>query len=1311
MKQKLLLLGASLLMSAASFAQWVKPIPPTADELVLSNIGVDTTQYYLYNAEAEAFFTEGNAWGTQASFTSNLGLKVFFSKYLIDDIWDEKTIFINDFSNNKNSWQQLFIDNENQMFVDHGDQPNFYWEYAKSENGFRFFGAEINPSFNQVAYPNSYMGIDPSLGTTTLSPLIDIVEFPDAMVDWQLVPVDQAEEFVGKLTNYKAAVALGELIDQVEAEYPELTSAIAAAKEVYTNYSATTEELNDASKALKLAVNYASIAGATEESPKDATQFFQNPDFSAGNIDGWDCTFQKGTNVTNLGYQGANYTNGEVTINQFIEAWANSAFNPNFDKRALGDGQLSQTLPSLPAGKYKFACDAIAVTQDDVNTPCVGVYLFAESGNIKPQTSIHTGNEKPEHFEFTFVTTGDDVILGLKTNETTANWIAADNFTLTYYGELTDDPEKVLLLGYVSQLEEQYPDMDEVAANAEVKEAFSTAIEEAKASTENYAEYQSALEAAAAALATSVSDYKEFWEVITDSHDKQAQFDGTKFAIIGEELGDLLMDWEGFYAEGSVDGEFISGAKAAARKVVVDNVTELMEAGDDVSVLLDNPSFDKGFSGWQTKYFSIKWGGLDMPNINGTLKEYQMNSGNAEAWHAGNGFEMSQVVYNMPKGSFTITCQAFERKENAPDFQANWEIGKEEGISAVLFVNDKEQKLNNVLAYASEEQLFAGDDPTVYPSDRFIEAFGLYIPDSQAGANYYFNNPNNPGAYINKVNIVLQEAGDSITIGIKNPATVSWTLFDNFRLIYNGAGADAYYEQIDELIASLQSVFENAEIFGADAQKKADEAVASLQEARLSANPDVCVAAIADGEAALAYAKKSIEDYRNLNAKYNELVDAFNTYMETAEAEALETANGLIDSMADAISDASWTNEEVEKAIADASKAIALLKLPANYKEASEENPIDVSSLIINANFDEIGNFTGWSGDSFGAGGTTSTCAEHYNKKFNTYQDVVGLPAGYYIAKVKGFYRRGTTANDYNIQQANPDSCKHAMFYASSNGEEVSCQIQAIADGATAETLGGATAEYGAGMYVPNTMESAVYWFEGGFYGEHSLVVKVGEDGVLRIGVKKEGQIGDDWSIFDTFELFYIGACESESELTRDLFHEWSSYEAGAEIVGAGYSEGSWGVSAGTVYGNSSVLGNNYADLSSYNTLALTVSEGTPRLLFNRQSNDGSSSDFLEINSAANEYVTVTDNVWYIDLAKIVADKGYAHLNVIKGANWANVTIDKAVLTSSGPVEVESVPQAKKAFGKGIFSTSGLKFKALQKNQLNIVGGNIIFVR
>ena len=372
-------------MSAASFAQWVKPIPPTADELVLSNIGVDTTQYYLYNAEAEAFFTEGNAWGTQASFTSNLGLKVFFSKYLIDDIWDEKTIFINDFSYNKNSWKQLFIDNENQMYVDHGDQPNFYWEYAKSENGFRFFGAEINPSFNQIAYPNCYMGIDPSLGTSTLSPLIDIVEFPDAMVDWQLVPVDQAEEFVGKLTNYKAAVALGELIDQVEAEHPELTSAIAAAKEVYTNYSATTEELNDASKALKLAVNYASIAGATEDSPKDATQFFQNPDFSAGNIDGWDCTFEKNKNVTNLGYQGANYTNGEVTINQFIEAWSNVAYNPNFDKRALGDGQLSQTLPSLPAGKYKFACDAIAVTQDDSATPCEGVYLFAESGNIKPQ--------------------------------------------------------------------------------------------------------------------------------------------------------------------------------------------------------------------------------------------------------------------------------------------------------------------------------------------------------------------------------------------------------------------------------------------------------------------------------------------------------------------------------------------------------------------------------------------------------------------------------------------------------------------------------------------------------------------------------------------------------------------------------------------------------------------------------------------------------------------------------------------------------------------------------------------------------------
>ncbi|MCQ2133151.1 MAG: hypothetical protein MJY90_07440 [Bacteroidaceae bacterium] len=1115
MKQKLLLLGISLLMSAAAFAQWTKPTCEGAEmQFSSSEIG-DTTMYYLYNEEADAFFTEGNAWGTQASWTNEpFGLKVFFTKYLVDGEWDGKTFFINDFSIAKNGWKRLFIDNAEAMYVDLGNQANFYWECIPNGKAYRFFGASKNPDFNpeNEKYTGKYMGVDLDLGTTILYPYLDIEsEGTDIYkVDWKLIPVDG--EYVQQRLIYNAAIKLGALIEQTEADYPELTSALDEAKAVYNNYSATADELNDAIKDLQLAVNYASIAGATNESPKDATQFFKNPDFSAGNIDGWDCTFEKDKNVTNLGYQGANYTNGDVSINQFIEAWANSVFNTNYSRRCLGDGQLSQTLPNLPAGKYKFACDAIAVTQDDVNTPCSGVFLFAESGDIKPQTAIHTGNEKPEHFEFTFVTTGDDVTLGLKTVNTNANWIAADNFTLTYYGELADDPEKVILDEYINVIDAKYPDFDEVYANAEIKDAFLEALDAARNATEDYANIQTALEESYAAFEVSVADYERFAEIIADARDFQARFSGTKFEVIGNELEDLLMDWEGFYEDGEVDAAYIANAKDQVHNIVVVNITDLMEAGDDVSVLLDNPSFDKGFSGWQFTGAQPAWGGIN-PNTIGLLAGVEMTSGNAEVYHA--AFDMFQVVRNMPKGSFTVTCQAFERNDDG--YAAHWAIGPEEGITGSIYVNNTEKKLKNILADAAEESIFG--DGTWW--DDVMTDYG-YIPNGMPGANYHFNNPNNPTAYVNKVNITLPQAGDSITIGIKTSGTNSWILFDNFRLVYNGAGADAYYEQIDELIEQLQAVFDEASLYGVDAQDSVNAAIVVLKDARAGFDGDACADAVAAGEAALKYAKTSIADYNKLSTQIDELSGAIELYAETADPEAIDAAGNLYDKASDVLDTQSATNEKVEAILAEINKVIATLKLPANYKEATEENPVDLSALIVNANFDTIGDFTGWSGTAFGAGGTTSTCAEHYNKTYDTYQDVVGLPAGYYIVKAKGYYRRGTADNEYSINEENADSCLYAQLYAQADGNEESVAIQPQASGAVESGFGGATAAYGPSLLLPNTMEAAVHWFEAGYY-DNELVIEVGEDGTLRIGVRKSQGLGEDWSIFDTFQIFYLG--------------------------------------------------------------------------------------------------------------------------------------------------------------------------------------------
>jgi uncharacterized repeat protein (TIGR02543 family) len=139
---------------------------------------------------------------------------------------------------------------------------------------------------------------------------------------------------------------------------------------------------------------------------------------------------------------------------------------------------------------------------------------------------------------------------------------------------------------------------------------------------------------------------------------------------------------------------------------------------------------------------------------------------------------------------------------------------------------------------------------------------------------------------------------------------------------------------------------------------------------------------------------------------------------------------------------------------------------------------------------------------------------------------------------------------------------------------------------------------------------------------------------------------------------------KSERDLTTDGFSSWTDWVNG-EIVEAAACELVLGTPTGLPYGDGNV--NNYIDLSAYKTLVLVVSAGEPRFMLNRDVAEGQAPEHLIAiptdpdQTAA--YETVVDNgdgtkTYTIDLAKIVEEKGYAHLHAIKGANWADVTVD-----------------------------------------------------
>ena len=200
---------------------------------------------------------------------------------------------------------------------------------------------------------------------------------------------------------------------------------------------------------------------------------------------------------------------------------------------------------------------------------------------------------------------------------------------------------------------------------------------------------------------------------------------------------------------------------------------------------------------------------------------------------------------------------------------------------------------------------------------------------------------------------------------------------------------------------------------------------------------------------------------------------------------------------------------------------------------ATVKDPQDVTIYIENPTFDVIGDFHGWNGSSWGAGGSTSTCAERYEvTPFDTWQDVNhgnNIPNGIYKLSVYAFYRYGSTTNDWDTKD--DPSVRHAKLYAKSGEDSLYVAFPSLSSWATdTRTDGVAT---GDGLRVPNSMVDFVNYKEAGLGKQISVYVPV-ENGQLRVGAAKKEGIGTDWAIVDDFSLMYFGNSDEAYAMWRD---------------------------------------------------------------------------------------------------------------------------------------------------------------------------------
>lgn len=188
---------------------------------------------------------------------------------------------------------------------------------------------------------------------------------------------------------------------------------------------------------------------ATAEPGDDITAVLNNPDFELGNANYWTITgtevAEDGSTITvgqNQGYQGASYANEEtgLSIEHFIEAWRPSTH--------LNNGTIAQTIATaLPEGYYQLSVDGYAVNQSSaggLSEELKGVYLWASIGDASRKESIvvQAENATPTTFTLDFYSNGKDLTtVGVLVEDANCNWVAVDNFKLTYLG--TEAPDAV----------------------------------------------------------------------------------------------------------------------------------------------------------------------------------------------------------------------------------------------------------------------------------------------------------------------------------------------------------------------------------------------------------------------------------------------------------------------------------------------------------------------------------------------------------------------------------------------------------------------------------------------------------------------------------------------------------------------------------------------------------------------------------------------------------------------------------------------------------------------------------------------------
>lgn len=194
----------------------------------------------------------------------------------------------------------------------------------------------------------------------------------------------------------------------------------------------------------------------------------------------------------------------------------------------------------------------------------------------------------------------------------------------------------------------------------------------------------------------------------------------------------------------------------------------------------------------------------------------------------------------------------------------------------------------------------------------------------------------------------------------------------------------------------------------------------------------------------------------------------------------------------------------------------------ADFANATKANPVDATFLLADHNFGR-NNQGVWEGSPTKGGKNENFCAEKFmggaNETFNVYQ-TVDVPNGKYQMNLQGFDRW----NDGSTYDAKPaETARNAgtevikSYYYIKNVKHdfmsILDELTGNGDGSWTEVEGGK---------VPQNMEAASVAFTAGLYENEAIAASI-TDGSLTVGMKNDGSVAREWTIFDNVRVYYLG--------------------------------------------------------------------------------------------------------------------------------------------------------------------------------------------